>query len=89
MEQAGITTEDLKVIGEIVKRSVELNLLHTDGVSLFMDLEYAHKQFNLRLEDFLKADDLNFVHDVSGIQCNIDRNTKVIRRFLPRFAGTK
>ncbi len=38
-----------------------------------MGIESADQKFNLRLEDWLKADDFNFAHDSCGIQNNIQR----------------
>lgn len=77
---------NFKVILEIVSRAEKLNLLMFDRLSLIMDLEGAYRQFNLRLEDILKADDLNFSHDIIGIQENIDRQTGNFNSFTPRFA---
>lgn len=76
---------EIQIIAKIAERADKLNLLHFDRMSLMMDLEHAHKQFNLRLNDLLNADEFNFTHDISGIQSNIDRETKEIHRFLPRF----
>lgn len=57
--------------------------------TLLMDIESADKTFNMRLEDWLNADDFNFAHDIYGIVNNIDRSKfpAEIHRFLPRFAG--
>lgn len=58
--------------------------------TLLMDIESADKVFNLRLEDWLKADDFNFMHDIYGIVNNIDRSkfpATEFHRFLPRFSG--
>jgi hypothetical protein len=59
-----------------------------DRFSLIMDLECADNEFNLRLNDFLNADDFNFTHDIVGIQNNINRQImKFENCFVPRFAG--
>ena len=42
-----------------------------------------------RLEEFLNADDNNFIHDFVGIQLNIDRRTKEFGYFVPRFASVE
>ena len=58
--------------------------------TLIMDIESADNQFNLRLEDWLNADDFNFLHDIVGIVNNIDRSTfpaTEFHCFLPRFSG--
>ena len=57
--------------------------------TLLMDLQSADKKFNLRLEDFLAADDFNFMHDVLGIVSNIVRDkwpSDDFGFFVPRFA---
>lgn len=54
-----------------------------------MDIESADKQFNLRLDDWLNADDENFFHDFFGIITESDRSTYpcTFGLFVPRFAG--
>lgn len=79
--------EKLKIV-EIAKRAEEKGLLMFDRLSLIMDVETAHEQFKLKLDELLEADDYNFSHDIIGIQQNINRNTKVIENcFLPRYAS--
>ena len=79
--------ERLKIV-EIAKRAEEKGLLMFDRLSLIMDVETAHEQFKLKLDEFLEADDYNFSHDIIGIQQNINRKTKVIENcFLPRYAS--
>lgn len=73
---------------DIAIRAERRNLLVSDRISLIMDLECAHKEFNLRLTDLLAADDFNFAHDIVGIQNNLDRLTrKMDNLFVPRYAG--
>ena len=63
--------------------------LYPDRVTIMMDLDNADKQFNLRLDELLNADNYEFTHDVWGIVENIDRTTgKVGNGFVPRFATT-
>ncbi len=60
-----------------------------DRLSLMMDIESADKVFNLRLEDWLNADDFNFMHDINAIVRNIIRDTFPATNFgyfVPRFA---
>lgn len=78
--------KEFELLGKIADRAEKLNLLMFDRISLLMDMEEAHKQFDLRLEDLLNADDLNFAHDIIGIQKHINRETKDFNFFLPRFA---
>jgi len=80
--------ENFELIAKIAERADNMNLLMFDRLSLFMDLECAVDQSNLRLKDFLNADSFNFTHDVVGIQNNINRETKEFENcFVPRFAN--
>lgn len=82
-----MTKEERLKISDIAKRAEKKGLLLFDRLSLIMDIQVAHEQFELRLDDLLKADDLNFAHDIIGIQKFIDRQTKKIgEHFLPRYA---
>ena len=75
---------------EIAKRAEEMDLYNGERMKLLMDLESADNVFNLRLEDFLNADDFNFSHDVLGIMSNINRSefpAKDFGLFVPRYAG--
>jgi hypothetical protein len=82
-----MTKNDYLLIAEIAKRAEAHGAMLLDRMSLIMDIEVAHEQFNLRLDDLLAADDNNFLHDVIGIQNNIDRSKKeVINDFVPRYA---
>lgn len=59
-------------------------------LSLLMDIESADKAFNIRLNDWLNADDFNFAHDLYGIVNNINRTefpAKDFGFFVPRFAS--
>lgn len=61
-----------------------------DRVSLLMDIQSADLKFSLRLEDWLAADDFNFIHDIVGIMSNIKRDefpATDFGLFVPRFAG--
>lgn len=80
--------DEMLTIAEIAKRADEKGLLMFDRMSLIMDIQAAHEQFSLKLDELLKADDSNFSHDIVGIQNNIDRKTKIIGNcFLPRYAS--
>lgn len=82
-----MTKNEYLQIAEIAKRAEEHGALMFDRLSLIMDIEAAHKQFNLKLDELLAADEENFLHDIVGIQQNINRETKVIENhFLPRYA---
>jgi hypothetical protein len=78
--------EEMNLMFSIAKRAEEMNLMIFDRMSLVMDLDNTHKDCGLRLNDLLNADDINFVHDIMGIQNNMDRKTgKLVNCFLPRF----
>ncbi len=82
------TKKEFEKIVEIVERAEEMDLMAFDRMSLIMDLEHTHKEFNLRLDDLLSADRFNFAHDIVGIQNNFDRQTKKMKNlFLPRYAS--
>lgn len=75
---------------KIAERAEELGIYHGERHTLLMDIESADNAFNMRLEDWLNADNFNFAHDIVGIVNNIDRSkfpATEFSRFLPRFAG--
>ena len=75
---------------KIAERAEELGIYHGERMTLLMDIESADNAFNMRLKDWLEADNFNFAHDIVGIVNNIDRSkfpATVFHRFLPRFAG--
>lgn len=83
-----MTKETHQILMKIAKRASEMDLLAFDRISLKMDLELAEKTFNLRLSELLIADDMNFSHDIVGIQNNINRETKEFENFfLPRYSS--
>src|SRR5687767_3117048 len=79
-------------IGKIADRAVEVYAKHgvrIERMMIVMDLTACHFQGGqkLRLDDLLAADDFNFMHDVRGINYNLDRDTYQLRNgFSPRFA---
>lgn len=80
-------TQEYDLIFKIVVRAHKMGIAVGDCITQMMDVDHAHKQFNLRLEDWLNADDFNFAHDFCGIQRHIDRSTGSVGGFfLPRFA---
>lgn len=77
---------------DIMVRATVMGLMkEADGCSTMMDIESADRKFNLRLDDWLKADDFNFAHDFLGIKNNINRGEGFpatdFGLFVPRFAG--
>lgn len=75
---------------EACERAERLGIRQGDWIGAMMDVESADKKFNLRLDDWIKADDFNFAHDFCGIQNNIHRENFPATDFgffVPRFAG--
>lgn len=73
---------------KITQRAEGMGIYTGERFTLLMDIENADKAFNMRLEDWLKADDLNFSHDLVGIVNHIDRgNPSDFGLFVPRYAG--
>ena len=82
--------ERYKKYVKIAERAEKECLYNGDRLNLLMDIESADLRFNLRLDDWLKADEFNFVHDLYGIINNIVRNDFPATNFgyfVPRFAG--
>jgi hypothetical protein len=83
----GTSKEDLLVIGKIADRAMD----YTGGkhrIDIVMDLEATHNNgCPLDLEKMLAFDSFNFMHDIHGINQNINRETgKLENCFLPRCA---
>ena len=79
--------ERFEMYVKIAERAEQMGIYNGERFSLLMDIENADNVFNLRLEDWLKADNFNFAHDVVGIVNNIDRrNPTDFNLFVPRFA---
>ncbi len=79
---------------DIMVRATAMGYMkEADGCSTMMDIESADRKFNLRLDDWLEADDFNFAHDFLGIRKNINRAggfpATDFGLFVPRFAGRK
>lgn len=64
--------------------------MKNERIQALMDIESADIKFNLRLDDWLNADDLNFMCDYRGIRESINRNefpATDFGSFIPQFAG--
>lgn len=84
------TKEKFMMYIKIAQRAEGMSLYHGERSTFLMDLESADNVFNLRLEDLLNADDLNFAHDVVGIVNNINRAefpATDFGLFVPRYAS--
>lgn len=67
--------EKRRKYADIMVRATVLGLMNKeDATDRMMDIESADLKFNMRLDDWLKADDFNFAHDFLGIRDNIVRN---------------
>lgn len=72
---------------EIAKRADDMNILAVDRLTLKMDLENVNKKIKMNFQELLKADDMDFIHDIYYIQLFMDRKTGELKNdFLPRFA---
>lgn len=75
---------------QIIERAKSLATIDMDLHSVIMDIESADLHFNLRLDDWLNADNENFMHDFVGIVTNIQRTNfpaTDFNLFVPRYAG--
>lgn len=75
----------------IMGRATAMGLMQEpEAVDRMMDIESADRKFNLRLDDWMAADNFNFVHDFVGIRNNINRGNGFPATdfgfFVPRFA---
>lgn len=85
-----LTEHEKELIKKIYKRANDMNITNSDLMSSMMDITSALFCFNMRLEDWYKADDFNFAHDYVGIENNVVRDkfpSKNFGYFLPRFSG--
>ena len=83
--------EKLILMMRICQRAEQLGYVG-DRQTLLMDLESADAVFNMRFQDMLNANDINFLHDIVGITSNIVRDTYPATDFgcfVPRFANVK
>jgi len=79
---------------DIMLRATVLGLMQkSEAVDRMMDIESADRKFNLRLDDWMEADNFNFAHDFIGIRNNINRENGFpatdFGLFIPRFAGER
>lgn len=84
------TKEEFEIIVKICERAENLGIEQKDRLTLIMDIENTHNSVGLNLQGLLEADDLNFSHDIVGIQNHINRDTKELEDFfVPRYATQK
>ncbi len=78
------TRAELDTISAIVARAIkeEPSIRKLD---LFMDIDFTHQESPLDLDQLLNFPDRDFMHDVTGIVCNFNRETyKMDNCFSPR-----
>jgi len=89
-----LTREDYELCDKIVDRAIKMNLYApSQKMTAAMDVWNAAKYFNMRLIDWLNAEDFDFAHDILGIANAIDRSSIPVnfdndKYFLPRFSET-
>lgn len=88
-----MSKEDVPIVDGIVDRYIqhmkELGAkVIGSKIDIFMDVTATHLNgCPLKLEELLKADNFDFMHDVTGILLNLDRKTGKLRNcFNPRCA---
>lgn len=82
---------EIDTIHQIAKRAVAVYAKHNvrvEHVDTLLDVMAVHQKIQpLRLDDLLNADDLNFIHDITGINRHLDRdNYRLLDGFSPRFS---
>jgi hypothetical protein len=88
-----VTRSEALLIGEIVKRGMEIakkaGRRDIKAMDMHMDITACHANgCPLKLQELADADDFNLAHDVFGISGHIDRDTgKLTDCFRPRFAA--
>lgn len=84
-----LTKTEIELCDKITIRAMEMGFYKDNRITAFMDIQNTAKYWNMRLEDWLNAEDFDFAHDVVGIYTNIIRKTPVefTNYFVPRFAG--
>lgn len=90
LAEKGEKKERNRKYGAICARAKAMGIMQGDAIGAIMDIDSADQRFNLRLDEFLEADDFNFAHDFIGIQENIVRGrfpATDFGYFVPRFAG--
>jgi hypothetical protein len=81
-----LTKTDIKNIKKVITRVRALEYGQDNIKNIDMDISACHISENpLDFDKLLSFDDFSFVHDVYGIQKNIDRETgKLMNCFCPR-----
>ena len=77
----------IEIIGKIANRAVTINPAY-DKTTVMMDLLVIYETgVEMRWEEFLNAPVFDFMHDINGINQNLNRDTyKLENCFYPRYA---
>ena len=63
--------DESKIISKITKRAIaELDFSPSQHMDLMMDIEFAHEENPIEIDQLLEADIGNFAHDIYGIYKN-------------------
>jgi hypothetical protein len=85
-----MVTYDIKLMTIVVDRAQRLLKAHgvrQDRMTTLMDLHFAHEQYPLDLARMCTGPDSDFLHDILGIRCHMDRRACVlVDCFVPRYA---
>jgi hypothetical protein len=81
-----LSKSDHKLISKIATRAIKMKL-NENLVSVIMDITVCHFNSPLRLDELLGANDINFTHDIVGINKHLNRKTGKLRNhFTPRYS---
>ena len=82
-----ITSWEINCLADIVTRAKSL-FPERDAMDIRMDLLAAHTNCPLKLKELRDADNLNFMHDIAGINRHLNRQTFQLEDcFRPRYAA--
>lgn len=81
------TDKDIRKIVKILDRIWKMGQDYASKLTIMMDLQAAHAACPIDLQKLLEADDMNFLHDITGIARHIDRRSGELKDcFVPRYA---
>lgn len=84
------TKAEMNTISAICNRALEENPGISRKLDLFMDIDYAHQESPMDLDQFLNFPAGDFNHDISGIVINFNRQTKRMDNcFSPRCTASE
>ena len=84
-KRSGYNERDAHLIGRLVDRAITIFPDRRES-DVRMDFLAVHLKTPMRLQEWLEADDFNFIHDVVGIERHLDRQNFVLKDgFSPRF----